>query len=245
MTKRRSAQVSMSLTAEELAGQELIYVFQLGGNGPIKIGYTTDLPKRIANMRATLPYEVIVRAVFLAGRDAEQDLLQDLEEFQIRGEWFHDHPEVWRAINKLPRVETSVFGDKVARWQHRMPAAEAETYWRDMSLTTKQAIKKMWGWTDLRAWRAFGARGATRLTSREARERGKKGGAVRRERSIRGRWADPSTEPLKEKLRVVWKSRSYANDQKAADAVNAMLLDMGLPTMGAWRTIRDILGKRT
>lgn len=88
-------------------------------------------------------------------------------------------------------------------------------------------------------------RSGRRLGTAEARKRGK-AGAKKRWSGIRSAeaWDLPELAPLKAKLQVPWKSRAYKNDAEAAEAVNAMLLDMGQPPLGSKESVRRRLGPR-
>lgn len=88
-------------------------------------------------------------------------------------------------------------------------------------------------------------RSGRRLGTSEARKRGKKG-AENRWSNVRtvNAWKLPELAKLKAKLHVYWVSRDYANDEQAAAAINAALLDMEHAPMGSTSTVRRIMGPR-
>lgn len=88
-------------------------------------------------------------------------------------------------------------------------------------------------------------RSGRRLTPDLARERGAKGNATKIARSKPNVWKRPEMQPLRRQLLVAWRSREYANDAEAAEAVNGILRDMGHEDMGSKETVRRVLGKRT
>lgn len=89
-------------------------------------------------------------------------------------------------------------------------------------------------------------RSGRRLGTSEARKRGKKG-AENRWGNIRtvNAWELPELATLKAELMVIWKSRVHKNDDQAAAAINARLLDMGHAPMGSTSTVRRVMKHRT
>lgn len=246
-------------TVDDLADYEgpYIYVLQVGDDGPIKIGITIDVRKRLAAIRGAVPAKVMLRAVMVGDKDVERDLLKRFKRLRLNGEWFLAHTEIWETVASLPKIDPRVFADvadeppprKAREYPDRMSKPEAEAIWQDPTIPARDAIQMMKGWSYVTARSTFGARPSTavrrRLTSDVARERGAKGNATRIARSKPNVWKRPEMQPLRRQLLVAWRSREYANDREAADAVNGILRDMGHEDMGSKETVRRVLGKRT
>jgi hypothetical protein len=67
----------------------LVYFVQAGLPGrPIKIGFTTDLPKRVGALQNGCPEPVEVLGAMYGGRDLERELHAKFEHLRIHLEWF-------------------------------------------------------------------------------------------------------------------------------------------------------------
>ena len=77
-------------------------------DGPVKIGTTGDLKRRMSDLQVASPYLVVAARVIPAehqdiARMFERALHHELHEFQIRGEWYRDEPEVWDIFAKYEK----------------------------------------------------------------------------------------------------------------------------------------------
>jgi hypothetical protein len=70
-------------------------------SGPIKIGISDNVERRLANIRNQLYEDATLLAVFHGDRRLEQRLHRSLKRYRLRGEWFDPHPHVLRAIEDL------------------------------------------------------------------------------------------------------------------------------------------------
>lgn len=70
-------------------GPKFIYVLQSSGSdGVVKLGWTSDLAKRIRDLRALHPHELELVAAFPGPRELERCLHERLERWRTRGEWY-------------------------------------------------------------------------------------------------------------------------------------------------------------
>jgi hypothetical protein len=71
-----------------------IYFIQQGENGAIKIGYTTNPPKRLKALATASPYPLHVRLVIEGSKKLEKDLHNKFAQWQLDGEWFEPCQEI-------------------------------------------------------------------------------------------------------------------------------------------------------
>jgi len=233
-------------------GMGYCYIVQLGVNGPVKVGFTTNVHRRLHALQNAVPQELILRALLPDDhRMLERGLHEDMAEFRLRGEWFVPVDALWFALRCTPQVDLSKLRAprKSLKVGSRMPAADAELHWRDESLSMQQALAHMTGWSSSAARAAFGARFPHRrrwrnLSPQQAREMGKAGRDAAIERSAASLIKRPDIAALVPTLRAVWRSAEYAHRDDAARAVNDILRERDLPPLGGWQTIYRLWGGR-
>lgn len=77
-----------------------IYFIRANGDGPIKIGFTTDLPhKRIATVKTGCPWPITLIGAIEGTMAQEKALHRALVAFRTQGEWFQPHPDVLELVN--------------------------------------------------------------------------------------------------------------------------------------------------
>jgi hypothetical protein len=69
-------------------GAALLYFIQDGNDGPIKIGWTTNVRERISRLQMGNPRPLRVVAVILGGEEEESRWHNDYADQRLRGEWF-------------------------------------------------------------------------------------------------------------------------------------------------------------
>lgn len=74
-----------------------VYFVQAGADGPIKIGFATDVRRRLTNMQTASAAELRLLAAIEGDQDHEAALHARLAPLRVRGEWFRDDP-VLRAV---------------------------------------------------------------------------------------------------------------------------------------------------
>lgn len=77
------------LDTDPITSHRGIVYFAEGGDG-IKIGYTTDLGKRLADLRTAAASNITVAEYARAGKDVERELHRLLASEHIAREWFRD-----------------------------------------------------------------------------------------------------------------------------------------------------------
>lgn len=83
--------------------------FLKGSSGFIKIGRSINFDKRLSEIRrATTDLEVTVLKIFHGDAesiiDLERQLLNELKDYNFKGEWFYDTPEVQASLVECDRL---------------------------------------------------------------------------------------------------------------------------------------------
>lgn len=100
-----------------------VYVLSAVGSGRVKVGFTTDLSKRIEDMSTGCPFDLEVMAFIGGGRLLEQTLHEALSLHHARREWFHDNDDV---RNIVVYTAHALFGHVSRVWIETMgPAVTA------------------------------------------------------------------------------------------------------------------------
>jgi hypothetical protein len=74
----------------------VIYFIQAGDDGPIKIGSSENIPRRIAGLQVGNPAELHVLGVF----PEEYELHTHFADIHIRGEWLKPEPQLLDFIKQ-------------------------------------------------------------------------------------------------------------------------------------------------
>lgn len=88
---------------------------------PIKIGFATELRKRLHGIQTSLPYEVVLLAQMPGNRRFERRLFRQFEEFRLRGEWF-------RRVEPLLRTIDLVKADRPIQWRPELDPWRSPEY---------------------------------------------------------------------------------------------------------------------
>lgn len=73
---------------------ERVYFVQHGDGGPIKIGWTADLPARLTDLQIASPVALRVLGTVAGGESVERALHGRFHHLRVRGEWFRPDPEL-------------------------------------------------------------------------------------------------------------------------------------------------------
>jgi hypothetical protein len=84
----------------------MIYFIQAGEGGPIKIGYSRDALKRIANLQAASPVLLSALAIIPGEIRDEFALHRRLQSERLHGEWFRPSDAVLDAATNPPSPMT-------------------------------------------------------------------------------------------------------------------------------------------
>lgn len=71
-----------------------VYMIRAGVDGPVKIGFTTDLHKRLVGIQNGCAQPLLVLRYFDGDASAEARLHQMFKKHRMRGEWFSFTPEM-------------------------------------------------------------------------------------------------------------------------------------------------------
>lgn len=86
-----------------------LYFAQVAGGGPIKVGFSSNVRNRLASLATWCPYKIEFLHSMEAPKMAEVYCLERLRAHQLKGEWFHPHPDVIRFIEEI-RATNEVAG---------------------------------------------------------------------------------------------------------------------------------------
>lgn len=79
----------------------MLYAYQAGRRGPIKIGYSTDPVKRVCSLRTTCLTPIRPLGVTHGTKADEAALMRRLKVHRLHGEWFRPDREVLEVIKTM------------------------------------------------------------------------------------------------------------------------------------------------
>lgn len=82
----------------------LIYFIEADGLDAIKIGFTTDIGKRLADLKTALPVQLRLIGSVVGPASLEQSIHKSLKEHRITGEWFRRQP----ALDEMSKHNVDV-----------------------------------------------------------------------------------------------------------------------------------------
>jgi hypothetical protein len=94
----------------------IVYFIQAGARGPIKIGLTSDVRRRLFSLQTASPQPLRLLGGIPGGQGLERALHRELAAHHIKGEWFRPAPEV-RRFAHLAAVIDGRHPEEVATWQ--------------------------------------------------------------------------------------------------------------------------------
>ncbi len=75
-----------------------VYFVQGESGGPIKIGYTTNMKRRIILLQNGYPEKLVVLALTPGTKETEEVIHIELQKHRLHGEWFAPHAEVLKKV---------------------------------------------------------------------------------------------------------------------------------------------------
>jgi hypothetical protein len=78
-----------------------VYFIQGETGGPIKIGYSDDVKKRLKGLQTGHPDNLKILFAFPGNIDDEKSMHSKFEKHRLRGEWFKPVDEIFSTINEL------------------------------------------------------------------------------------------------------------------------------------------------
>ena len=83
-------------------GEKVIYFIQQGDNGPVKIGASKNLEKRLYMLQSHNPDLLFLRASFPIVDGLECSLQERFKDLHIRGEWYKYEEPLVSYMRELP-----------------------------------------------------------------------------------------------------------------------------------------------
>lgn len=82
-----------------------VYFIQAEHGGPVKIGYSESIGKRLEQLQTSSPYRLRVIGRMRGGRTREKELHERFEHSRLNGEWFDLTDELQQLIDDSPDLE--------------------------------------------------------------------------------------------------------------------------------------------
>ena len=108
--KTRLADMALEWNVD--AGIGYIYFIQCGKSGPIKVGITDNVKRRLKTLQCANPCKLELLLAFLGGEVMECALHRKFSAHRLRGEWFEPAPPLTTFITDLSRA---IHGDPKGR----------------------------------------------------------------------------------------------------------------------------------
>jgi predicted XRE-type DNA-binding protein len=95
----------------------MIYFATCRDIGRVKIGYASEVKRRIAGLRVSCPLELKLEAVVEGGRGVEAALHERFASARVRGEWFTITPEIegFISANRVAAAPQRAVANSVSR----------------------------------------------------------------------------------------------------------------------------------
>lgn len=84
--------------AERIANSGAVYAIRDDARAAVKIGWSTDPLRRLAQLQTAVPNTLRIVAVVAGGKTLERGLQREFKDRRIRGEWFSDHDNEVSAV---------------------------------------------------------------------------------------------------------------------------------------------------
>lgn len=98
-----------------------VYFIQGESGGPIKIGYTTDIERRLKDLQTGYPDILKLLMAFRGNQEYEKALHKQLQPYRLSGEWFKPDPAIYKKMNELSALNLEI--------KHRR--SKPKTTWND------------------------------------------------------------------------------------------------------------------
>jgi len=90
--------------SNQLEGYPDLYFIRSAG-GPIKIGVSNNVPKRLRGLQTSSPYKLELACTVVGGAMQEPEYHALFAEHRLEGEWFSPAPEIEAEIARLTQLE--------------------------------------------------------------------------------------------------------------------------------------------
>lgn len=99
-------QACWHLLAESEEDGQLVYFLRMGEDGPVKIGISSDVKKRVKTLQTAIPYELKLLGAIPGGARAEAFLHQLFDSYRLKGEWFTADPVLLSFLTDLVKARS-------------------------------------------------------------------------------------------------------------------------------------------
>ncbi len=97
-----------------------VYFIQGSDGGPVKIGRSVDVERRLKELQAESPVRLVLREKLRGGADDEHQLQAKYAANRIHGEWFEPHPSMPGVIHRGQKMPSMAWrrdkGNAIASW---------------------------------------------------------------------------------------------------------------------------------
>ena len=103
----------------------MVYFIQSGDDGPIKIGFATEVASRLSELQTGCPAKLHLLGKVRGSMQLEKDLHALFAGLRISGEWFRPDPSIFEKINELKKQ----FGEALSLEERARSFREGRTDW--------------------------------------------------------------------------------------------------------------------
>jgi len=82
-----------------------VYFMRAGYFGPIKIGFTKNVKKRVRNLQTACPEKLNILCVLKTNKKTEEAYHRMYNDVNINGEWFHPTKKLLKEIDTMAKAE--------------------------------------------------------------------------------------------------------------------------------------------
>lgn len=116
---------------------QYVYFFQIGKDGPIKIGLTRNGHHRLIKLQVGCPWKLHYLNDIKGDRRMEKQLQRRFKHLRMRGEWFHPGPDLLLFIESLFPPEV-LHMEALHQQEHRRIQEEELARAEEISLAYRQ-----------------------------------------------------------------------------------------------------------
>lgn len=147
----------MEYALSQMVRECLYFIRAASGEGPVKIGWTRDVPsRRLAQLQSSSPVELVIVATIAGGRAEEHELHNYFAAYRLHGEWFEPPADAlakimfdgfWPTLRPVeldlsrPAPDPNDVAMTTSAWERRR---EIESYY--LQGVRETAIAAMLGW---------------------------------------------------------------------------------------------------
>jgi hypothetical protein len=81
-----------------------VYFVQMDRIGPIKIGFSVNVEKRLLSLQTASPYPLKLLCIIPGSEKLEKEIHYSFREMRMEGEWFLPHPFILKEIDMLIEI---------------------------------------------------------------------------------------------------------------------------------------------